>query len=150
MAVLPKINLGFQMEKSTHHRKRGFSLAKRKWQTKHVGSEVLTSPKKREKMANESEIIDMITPTPTPKTIKSKLMVFLLYIFLKFGVILCGVVAFVFYDYFIAIITIMLAFIIVGIIRSKLRNSSIPPQQQEYQYNDKEIAQWFIANHYYN
>ena len=95
-------------------------------------------------MANESEIIDMITPTPTPKTIKSKLMVFFLYTFLKFGVILCGVIAFVFYDYFIAIATVMLAFIVIGIIRSKLRNSSIPPQQQEYQYSDKEIAQWFI------
>ena len=32
-----------------------------------------------------------------------------------------------------------------GIIRSKLRNSVIPPKQQEYQYNDQGIADWFVA-----
>ena len=114
-------------------RKRGFNLAKKKG-------------KNGKRIRNYRHD----NTHPHTKNHKIKTYGFLLYIFLKFGVILCGVVAFVFYDYFIAIITIMLAFIIVGIIRSKLRNSSIPPQQQEYQYSDKEIAQWFIANHYYN
>jgi len=34
----------------------------------------------------------------------------------------------------------VLSFLIVGIIRSKLRNSVIPAKQREYQYNDKGIA----------
>ena len=39
----------------------------------------------------------------------------------------------------------MLSFVIVGIIRAKLRNSVIPVKQREYQYNDKGIADWYAA-----
>jgi hypothetical protein len=31
-----------------------------------------------------------------------------------------------------------------GIIRSKIRNSVIPPKQREYQYNDQGIADWYV------
>lgn len=53
--------------------------------------------------------------------------------------------AWYFYDYFIAGAILLLSFIIMGIIRSKLRNSAIPPSQREYHYNDKGIADWFVA-----
>jgi hypothetical protein len=49
------------------------------------------------------------------------------------------------YDYFIAIATLLLSFIIMGIIRSKIRNSVIPMKQREYQYNDQGIADWYTA-----
>jgi hypothetical protein len=49
------------------------------------------------------------------------------------------------YDYFMAFFALILSFIIMGIVRSKLRNSVIPPNQREYQYNDKGIADWYTA-----
>ena len=48
-------------------------------------------------------------------------------------------------DYFIAIATLVLSFIIMGIVRSKIRNSVIPVNQREYQYNDQGIADWYTA-----
>jgi len=90
-------------------------------------------------------IIDMIEPTPKLHTKRCRLISFLLKIFLQYTTITISLIAWYLYDYFIAIAVLILSFIIMGIIRSKLRNSVIPPKQREYQYNDKGIADWFSA-----
>ena len=90
-------------------------------------------------------IIDMIEPTPKLYTKRCRLISFLLKIFLQYTTITISLIAWYLYDYFIAIAVLILSFIIMGIIRSKLRNSVIPPKQREYQYNDKGIADWFSA-----
>lgn len=41
--------------------------------------------------------------------------------------------------------TLIFTFIVMGIVRSKIRNSVIPATQKEYQYNDQGIADWFTA-----
>ncbi|AFV97898.1 hypothetical protein B649_07930 [Candidatus Sulfuricurvum sp. RIFRC-1] len=48
-------------------------------------------------------------------------------------------------DWFIAIGALLLGFIVFGIIRSKLRNDSIPPAQRETPYNDYAIATWYLS-----
>lgn len=48
-------------------------------------------------------------------------------------------------DWFIAIGTLLLGFILFGILRSKLRNDSIPLAQREYEYNDYAIATWYLS-----
>jgi hypothetical protein len=48
-------------------------------------------------------------------------------------------------DWFIAIGILLLGFIIFGIIRSKLRNDSIPVSQREYEYSDYAIATWYLS-----
>jgi hypothetical protein len=48
-------------------------------------------------------------------------------------------------DWFIAMGTMLLGFIVLGIIRSKLRNGSIPPAQRETPYTDYAIATWFLS-----
>jgi hypothetical protein len=58
---------------------------------------------------------------------------------------LAPLVIWYFYDFFIALLSLVLTFIIMGIIRSKLRNAVIPFNQREYQYNDKAIADWYVA-----
>jgi hypothetical protein len=50
-----------------------------------------------------------------------------------------------YYDYFIAGAALLLGFIIIGIIRAKLRNSVIPLTQREYHYSDAAIAEWYSA-----
>ena len=93
----------------------------------------------------QTDFIDMIEPTPKIHSKKCKLVSLLLRLFLQFTTPIIGLVVWYMYDYFIAGASLLLSFIVVGIIRSKLRNSVIPPKQREYQYNDKGIADWFTA-----
>jgi len=89
--------------------------------------------------------IDIIEPTPTLVSKKCKFISWILKIFLQISTLASGLVAWYLYDYFIAIATILLAFIVIGIVRAKLRNEVIPPTQSEYHYNDKEIADWYTS-----
>lgn len=89
--------------------------------------------------------IPLIEPTPTLHSKKCKLISFMLRIFLQFSTFAVSFIAWILYDYFIALLTLVLSFIVMGIIRSKIRNSVIPPSQREYQYNDQGIADWYTA-----
>jgi len=93
----------------------------------------------------QNDFLEMIEPTPKIYSKKCKIISLILRIFLQFTTISATLVAWYIYDYFIAFFTMILSFIIVGIIRSKLRNSVIPVKQREYQYNDKGIADWYTA-----
>ncbi len=93
----------------------------------------------------QNNYIDLIEQTPKLYSKKCKIISFILKLFLQFTTITSGLIIWYFFDYFIAIATMLLSFIVMGIIRSKLRNSVIPPSQREYQYNDKGIADWYTA-----
>jgi len=93
----------------------------------------------------QNDFIDMIEPTPKLQTLKCKVISSLLWIFLQFSTYIIPPITWYIYDYFIAFFALILTFIIVGIIRSKLRNSVIPAKQREYHYNDKGIADWYTA-----
>jgi len=93
----------------------------------------------------QNNIIDMIEPTPKLHTKRCRLISFLLKIFLQFSIYALTLTVWYLFDYFIAFFTLLLSYLIIGIIRSKLRNSVIPIKQREYQYNDKGIADWYTA-----
>ncbi len=93
----------------------------------------------------QSDYIELIEPTPELHSKKCKLIALALRLFLQFTTISVGLITWFFYDYFIAIASLLLTFIVMGIVRSKLRNSVIPPSQQEYQYNDQGIADWYTV-----
>ena len=93
----------------------------------------------------QNDYINLIEPTPKLHSQKCKLLSLLLRLFLQFTTIIVGLITWYLYDYFMAIAALLLSFIIMGIVRSKLRNAVIPPKQREYQYNDKGIADWYTA-----
>jgi hypothetical protein len=93
----------------------------------------------------ENDFIEMIEPTPKLHSKKCKLISFAIRIFLQYSIYIVSLIVWLMYDYFIAIATLLLSFIIMGIIRSKIRNSVIPMKQREYQYNDQGIADWYTA-----
>ncbi len=93
----------------------------------------------------QNDFIDMIESTPKLYSKKCKLISLLLRMFLQFSIYIIAIISWYIYDYFIAIATLLLSFVIIGIVRSKIRNSVIPFKQREYQYNDKGIADWFTA-----
>ncbi|MDF1874549.1 hypothetical protein JHD48_02245 [Sulfurimonas sp. SAG-AH-194-I05] len=92
-----------------------------------------------------SDFIEQMEATPKLHATKCKCISALLRIFLQFTTFISAALAWYLYDYFIALATLLLTFIIMGIIRSKIRNSVIPPKQREFQYNDKGIADWYTA-----
>lgn len=93
----------------------------------------------------QNDYIEMMEPTPKLQTKKCKFTALALEYFLTYTLYAVTLVVWYFYDYFIAGAIFLLTFIIMGIIRAKLRNSSIPLKQQEYSYNDKGIATWYVA-----
>ncbi len=93
----------------------------------------------------QNDFIDMIEPTPKIRTKKCKAVSFIIWIFLKYSIYVVTLLTWYLYDYFIAFFALILSFIVVGIIRSKLRNSVIPLKQREYQYSDRGIADWYTA-----
>ncbi len=93
----------------------------------------------------QNDYIDLIEPTPKLHSQKCKLLSLLLRLFLQFTTFIVGLITWYLYDYFMAIAALLLSFIIMGIVRSKLRNAVIPPKQREYQYNDQGIADWYTA-----
>jgi len=93
----------------------------------------------------QNDFIDMIEPTPKLNTKKCKIISLMVKLFLQYSVYIITLLSWYIYDYFIAFFVLILSFIIVGILRAKLRNSVIPIKQREYQYNDKGIADWYTA-----
>jgi hypothetical protein len=93
----------------------------------------------------QNDFIPLIEPTPEIISAKCKIVSLLLKLFLQYMTILSTLISWYIYDYFIALLTLVLSFIIMGIVRSKLRNSVIPITQREYHYDDRAIAQWYSA-----
>lgn len=93
----------------------------------------------------QTDFIDQIEPTPKLHSKKCKLIALSIRFFLQYALYFVTAIIWYKYDYFIAIASFLLGFIVIGIIRSKLRNSAIPPSQREYQYSDQGIADWYTA-----
>ena len=93
----------------------------------------------------QNDFIEMIEPTPKLHSKKCRLISLIVRVFLQFSIYIVSLIVWYMYDYFIAIATLILSFIIMGIVRSKIRNSVIPIKQREYQYNDQGIADWYTA-----
>jgi len=91
------------------------------------------------------DFVNLIEPTPQLKSKKCKAIALSLRLFLQFTTPIVGLIAWYMYDYFAAIAALLLTFIVMGIVRSKLRNSVIPPSQREYHYNDDGISKWYTA-----
>ena len=93
----------------------------------------------------QNDYIDLIEPTPKLHSKKCKLISLCLKLFLQYSALVSGLMTWYVSDYFIAIAVTILTYIVMGIVRSKLRNSVIPFSQREYQYNDQGIADWYTA-----
>lgn len=89
-----------------------------------------------------------IDPTPTLPTRQCRLQARLLGYVLSYGNYLIAWLVWWLNDWFIAIGALLFGFIVFGIIRSKLRNDSVPPAQREVPYTDYAIATWYLSRHH--
>lgn len=88
--------------------------------------------------------MELYTQTPTPPTKSCKVLHLLLSSFLSYGTYLITLIVWWLYNWYYALSALLLAFILIGILRSKLLHSSIPKVQQEFTYADKDIAAWYL------
>ncbi len=96
----------------------------------------------------ETNFIDMMEPTPKLLSKRCKIIAMSIRIFLQFAIYPVSLIVWYMQSWFIALLTLLLGFVITGIIRAKLRNDSIPVKQREYNYNDQGIAAWYTAKHF--
>jgi len=89
-----------------------------------------------------------IDPTPTLPSRQCRFIARLLGWALSYGNYALALLVWWQSDWFIAIGTLLLGIIIFGILRSKLRNDSIPLAQCEYEYNDYAIATWYLSRNH--
>lgn len=94
----------------------------------------------------QEDFIEALEPTPKLPTKPCRLVALLLELFLRHTTLLSTLGVWYFYDYFMAFFALILSFIVIGIIRSKLRESAISPYQKEHYFDDKEIALRYSAN----
>lgn len=89
--------------------------------------------------------IPFIEPTPELKKRECRLMAYGLEALLRGGTPVIGLTTWYLANWAYAIGFALLGFIVIGIVRAKMRNDSIPPKQQEYNYSDGSIAKWYVA-----
>ena len=97
---------------------------------------------------NSERPLFLIDPTPTLPTRRCRMAARLLGYGLSYGNYLIALIVWWKSDWFFAIGSLLLGFIVFGIVRSKLLNSSVPPAQRELPYTDDAIARWYLhRNH---
>ncbi|NOQ32303.1 MAG: hypothetical protein GQ570_14430 [Helicobacteraceae bacterium] len=98
-------------------------------------------------MQTELNDIEAVESTPILRSKKCKLLATILGYVLQYGAVVVTISSWVFYDFFTAFFTLAFTFIAMGVVSSKLQNSSIPPKQREHHYSDQEIATWYLSRH---
>ena len=88
--------------------------------------------------------MEIYTQTPTPPNKGCKLLNFILTTILSYGIYIITLLVWFIYNWYYALSAFLLAYILMGILRSKLLHSSIPKVQQEFTYTDKDIAAWYL------
>jgi hypothetical protein len=88
--------------------------------------------------------MDFYTQTPTPPNTTCKILHFLLSSFLSFGVYLIAAIVWLMVNWYYALFALLLSYVLMGIVRSKLLHHSIPLSQQEFTYSDNDIAAWVL------
>lgn len=97
---------------------------------------------------NNDRLTFNIDPTPILPTRQCRFIARVTGWILSYGNYIIALIVWWKSDWFIALGTLLLGFIVFGIIRSKLRNDSIPPAQRETPYTDYAIATWYLSRNY--
>lgn len=88
--------------------------------------------------------MEIYTQTPLPPNKACKFLHLILSGFLSYGIYLISAVVWWQYNWYYALSALLLSFVLMGILRSKLLHSSIPKVQQEFTYSDKDIIGWYL------
>lgn len=96
----------------------------------------------------QNDFIPEIEPTPVFTSKQCKALVHIIAFKLTYMPVILTLLIALSVDYFYAVATLLITYLVTGIVRSYMRNNSIPKKQQEYSYSDKAIASWFLYRTY--
>lgn len=91
-----------------------------------------------------SDTLELFQPVPKLKTKREKVYAILIALGLSYGHILIALLVWLESNWYIALSTLLLAFVVSGIISSKLLHLYVPRKQHEFSYSSKELAAWVI------
>ena len=91
-----------------------------------------------------NNFIPEIEPTPTFKNRWCRWLVKLVAFKLTYMPVVLTLIVLYTVDYFYAIATLLISYLVTGIVRAYMRNNSIPKQQLEYTYSAEAIAAWYL------
>lgn len=89
--------------------------------------------------------IPPIEVLPEIKTLKCKLLVYLIHFSLSYLPIILGtIIGYYYSDVFIGFTSFIAFMLASGIVGSKLSDEAIPLSQREFEYSNLDIAKWFV------
>ena len=94
--------------------------------------------------------IELFDPVPKLKTKKEKFYAMLIALGLSYGYIILALLVWLESNWYIALSTLLLAFLVTGIISSKLLHLYVPRKQHEFSYSSKELASWVIGFYHFD
>jgi len=97
-----------------------------------------------------NDTIELFRPTPKLITKKDRLLALLISIALSYSYILLSLVIWVLSSWYMALSTLLLAYIVTGIVSSKLLHWYVPARQHEFSYSAKDIAAWIIDYYHFD
>ncbi len=92
-----------------------------------------------------SETLELFEAVPIMHSNKEKLLTFLIRMMLSFGHIIIALLVWIDTSWYIALSTLLLGYLVMGIVSSKIVHFYIPARQREFNYSNKELAAWIIA-----
>lgn len=88
--------------------------------------------------------IEIIEPTPTLKSARCRAIAYAIAGALTFTPLCAAGLVWYRFDLLFGAATFLITYLVTGIVRAKIRNGAIPLSQQEYHYNDRAIAAWYV------
>ena len=82
---------------------------------------------------------------PNIQNRKCKLLHYFVYTILAYSPLMVGGYIWYKYDLYFSIMSILVLFLTMGIISSKMKNEAIPPSQIEFSHSTFEIAKWYVS-----
>lgn len=91
------------------------------------------------------ETLELFKPVPRAQNTIQKWLRWLLGTFLAYGAFILAAVAWYLYNWYIGLSILLLAYLVIGILSSKIIHLAIPPVQREFAYSPYEIASWYLG-----
>lgn len=91
-----------------------------------------------------SETIELFKPVPKMKTKQETFYANIIALSLSYGYIVISLLVWYKSNWYLALSTLLLAFLVTGIISSKLLHLYVPFKQHEFSYSTHDLAAWVI------
>lgn len=92
-----------------------------------------------------NEIIEPLQELPKLPTKACKIYALILSYFLRFSSVIVALYVWYAYHLFYALGALIMSYLVLGIIKAKMRDLAIPLKQHERNYSDKELSIWYMA-----